>query len=388
MKSEHDCRQYWIDWLKLLACVGVACHHLYLVFIGMSSYGSMMAPEWLQGACRLMNVFLNGNFWVCLFCMLSGWLMADRRAASLRELLAAILKRYVRLVLPFAAAGSFILLLGWLAGFPTDEGSRILGNEWLGGYYSEPLTLRSWLCFALFFDAVLDGPVWMMRALLAGNCLVYACTYISFRLSAGWKGNVCCLLVAAGALCLLGAGSSCVYVACCLLGAAAGLLAQKCPWQAGGFYGQAVLPACWLFLFTCHGVLADYGRGEGAYVITPLWNTAYGMALLLLLPGSPKLLTAWDRKCSYGGMSLPVYLLHWPVICAVSLPAYAGLAEWLGYTWSVMLASFLALCVSFGLALLYQRLWGRPLQQMQVAAGKWIDCLCGNAKGMRQKYLP
>lgn len=104
---EKSKRIYWIDGLKGIACIMIFVHHFFVGFMPASYYGVGAMQHGNDGWEVLLSqnpasVLINGNFWVCVFCVLSGLVQGYKifSMESLDRLPKDMVKRYFRLSLP------------------------------------------------------------------------------------------------------------------------------------------------------------------------------------------------------------------------------------------------------------------------------------------------
>lgn len=173
MKKE---RFAFLDGLKGFACLGVFTHHFFLSFFPASYFGTDAAVMTASGFDVSLSVepysfFVNGNFWVCLFLVISAFLLSNkifqlRSKSAFDTLSETLLKRYLRLMIPAALIGIFSYFL-------TDLLTRT-GLNYLGKINS--LSFPSFLYHAvvhmwIFVDSSVQGPFWMLHYLLFGSYL-------------------------------------------------------------------------------------------------------------------------------------------------------------------------------------------------------------------------
>ena len=196
MKKE---RITFLDGLKGFACLGVFTHHFFLSFFPASYFGTEAAVMTASGFDASLSVepysfFVNGNFWVCLFLVVSAFLVSNKifqlrisyevlqgsasdSVSHEREqqcgqmpifdtLSATLLKRYLRLMIPAALIGIFSYFLTDLLTF---TGLNYLGKV-------NVLSFPSFLYHAvvhmwIFVDSSVQGPFWMLHYLLFGSYL-------------------------------------------------------------------------------------------------------------------------------------------------------------------------------------------------------------------------
>lgn len=105
MKSQ---RLDWIDGLRLLASFFIFADHYFLYFLPGSYYGRRVAGTEFAYALSQspVSVWINGNFWVCVFCIVSGLVASlkvfrnQNKPHGLQAIGDAAVNRYLRLVLP------------------------------------------------------------------------------------------------------------------------------------------------------------------------------------------------------------------------------------------------------------------------------------------------
>ena len=78
MQTTND-RVLWIDGLRGIACLAIFAHHFGCCFYPVTQYGpkgEMATPLGVALAQSPLGVLLNGNFWVCVFCVIAGFVAA------------------------------------------------------------------------------------------------------------------------------------------------------------------------------------------------------------------------------------------------------------------------------------------------------------------------
>lgn len=173
MKKE---RFTFLDGLKGFACLGVFTHHFFLSFFPASYFGTEAAVMTASGFDASLSVepysfFVNGNFWVCLFLVISAFLLSNKifqlkSKSAFDTLSETLLKRYLRLMIPAALIGVFSY---FLTGLLTLTGLNYLGKI-------NTLSFPSFLYHAvvhmwIFVDSSVQGPFWMLHYLLFGSYL-------------------------------------------------------------------------------------------------------------------------------------------------------------------------------------------------------------------------
>lgn len=163
----------WINGLKGLGCLMVFFHHYALSFYKGVYYGITVEPQTKSHidvllGCKPYGFIINGNFAVCLFIILSGFLFARRTMLLQKEgkqddLFIMGITRYFRLMPSVFIVGLSFYLLKKL---------EILLNINYSGYDSELNIFQ--LLYHIFIlqwvtgDASVMGPFWCMSTLFIG----------------------------------------------------------------------------------------------------------------------------------------------------------------------------------------------------------------------------
>ena len=372
MSAAGTQRIAWLDSLKFLACLAILWGHVFAIF----RPGTLAAP--VQQAVKACGALEMSCFWVPLFCAISGGLVRYHAGTGL---LRALAHRYRRFAVPFAIAG--LAIWGWLQILPAETqayGAR-LGNDWLATMYAAPPALGDVAAMALVFDAALDPPLWMLRDLFFGNAWVLACGWWHERRGGGraplalgaCAGAAAGVLGLAAGLGLLPAGLAAhiqpVAVHALLAGATAAgaLLPVRAGAERRGARGRAacgVLAAAWAAL-----TLLSFARGSVPDAALWLAGLALALAVLRALPAAAPVLRILSHpvlaRC--GALSLPLYLLHAPVLVTAALRCYGAALPALGHTAAVLAAAAAAL----GLSLLAAAAYARAQKMLAFSAGMW-----------------
>lgn len=171
-KREHF---VWVDGLKYIACFGILVSHFCSAFVEIdkNSFAAGQLSPVIDIIMNIFSMFLNGAFQVRLFCVIAGFLATQKVVNSERELIGSIIKRYLRFAIPFFSAGMILLIIEYTIGYHAVECGELLEAFWLGGHNITPVTFSDVLRMAFLFDHSIDAPLWTMRPIFLGTCLVY-----------------------------------------------------------------------------------------------------------------------------------------------------------------------------------------------------------------------
>ena len=119
-----------------------------------------------------LSVLVDSSLALYGFCILSGYLASFKQTTA-RNLLPQLLARYLRFVVPFFFINLVAFLLYYTVGYPTAEASALLHNAWLATYYTHAPTIPELLRATFTLNGDLNGPLWMMKYILLGTCIIY-----------------------------------------------------------------------------------------------------------------------------------------------------------------------------------------------------------------------
>lgn len=179
-------RNIWIDNLKLIAAYGVLAGHCYSLFIGQNQYGQEQLTSTASFFLKVTSFLYNGDMWVIVFCMLSGYFAASKHFTGLIDLLKSVIKRYMRFVGPLLLLAAVIALLSVTIGF--ELRTDYVANEWLG--LPMRVTLKSLLKMIFMFSPTLDGPLWTLRAMFVSGILMYIINFVLDYLNIKHKATI------------------------------------------------------------------------------------------------------------------------------------------------------------------------------------------------------
>lgn len=168
----------YLDGLRGLAATIVVTYHFTLAFLnGGIGSGTPLLQVVLNSP---LAIFLNGEFCVYVFFVLSGFVLSHSSDRSKSSLVIQITTRYLRLTVPMLAS----LLLGWAAihFFPssrlrlfTETGSIWLNKTSYGDWTPSLLEPIKAGLYAVYLKgwSLLNSSVWTMKTELRGSLLIF-----------------------------------------------------------------------------------------------------------------------------------------------------------------------------------------------------------------------
>ena len=176
----------YLDGIRGLAAFIVFIHHFaiafYPAYYSLEPAAAHMGKWEMEYGRSLYSVLTNGNFCVCVFFVLSGFVLSRKyfRAADISVLVSGAQRRFIRLYVPVAVTIviSYLLIKAHL--FYNTPVSHIAHSEWWFErmWTFEHPTRRMFQCLAyntMFFgDAAFDTTFWTIAIELFGSLFVFA----------------------------------------------------------------------------------------------------------------------------------------------------------------------------------------------------------------------
>ncbi|MGC2776890.1 MAG: acyltransferase family protein, partial [Bradyrhizobium sp.] len=152
-------RKSYLDGLRGVAAVVVFMGHLLL---------ALFDAFWI----------FNGRAAVCIFFVLSGFVLADLVDRSTMSPPAQVLRRYVRLVGPMLLTSAFAWALLAVGAYRNVEAATVTGSRWLALWYQfEPSFIKMvWeSVYGVFVTgaSAYNSNLWTMRPELIGSLFVF-----------------------------------------------------------------------------------------------------------------------------------------------------------------------------------------------------------------------
>ncbi len=193
-------REAWIDNLKFIACIAVFWGHFYSAFYGQLLDTSFLAKA--DSVCifiikHVLNILFNGDWWVYVFCIISGWLAWKKDVKTVKELTKAIAHRYIRFVVPVFAANILVIIIDRTIGFYSADVGVAINNNWLASNYCNRPSIAHVFTSALCLSNEYIGPIWVLKYIFWGTCVVYGIKYIATKFNVNNRNGHCDVCVVA-----------------------------------------------------------------------------------------------------------------------------------------------------------------------------------------------
>jgi peptidoglycan/LPS O-acetylase OafA/YrhL len=381
----------YLDTLRGIASVQVLLSHAMLAFFIGPAFASPSSGTLLGYLAASPVYFLiDGASAVCIFFVLSGYVLTPVFARSRATHGAMIGSRFLRLAIPAIAGCGFSALLFQFVGGSNLTAGAVAQSRWLAqGWRPAP---DLWFLKDAVINGVLlgfkDSSIVQWFGFPAASLASMDDSYVTplWTLSIEFYGSLLVLLLTrtrSWTLLLLAAiilGRS--YLLCFIAGHAAArfdLGRGRCvAWPAAAAVAAAGLGLCLTSHFFTPQVLVNTCAqpvrflppcplGKPDYLMRVYGASLFTVGIMQCAP--LRALLSHDRLRSLGRLSFPIYLTHWPVIFGVGSVTLLWLAPWAGAVTARLLAMLIVIAVTLIAALCFEpidrialevsRLWRR-----------------------------
>jgi peptidoglycan/LPS O-acetylase OafA/YrhL len=354
----------------------VCLFHFGVVFLPNTT--SVSAKSWGIGEHAIemspLNILANGNFAVCLFFVLSGYVLTQGfvRDGNLVRIWKAAAKRYPRLMLP-ALASVILAWIGLTAGAWHFEAVIPLTGRHIDGADSTSMSFVAAVMqgvYGTFFagDFRLNGILWTIQTEFYGSFLVFA-------LAAVFGGSRWRVLGYGAAMLACWGG---YYMAFPI-----GLVIAAISTRGGDRPRLAVVLAViglWL------GSYPPYSARDGIWVWPLMMFGAGDARLVSHILGAACLLQAvimspakhWFDHVVFrflGRISFSLYLIHWTILASLTCWLVLRLEPLLGYLPSISLAFAVTMPVTLAASYVFTRVIDEPSTRLADRFARWVAAL-------------
>lgn len=303
-------RLKWIDNLKLIAATGVfVCH--YTEAFAMQNAGNYLLPQWLITGYRYpLSMLINGEFWVCVFCVLSGYLLAGKQIDSVHIWFKTCINRYFRFLIPFTFANLLVWIIQNTFGFYSKMCGNLIQNTWLMNQYVTKYTLIEVMQNSIILGSDLNSCFWIIRHMFVASCFIYLTNYICYKYQIYVIKYIFLLAF------LLFPPT--YFIGCVYLGS---ILPKVSVEQKEKIQNKKI------FLFILSILMMSGTQnfisdciGVSILKINQYWELFYAAIIIVCIYSSNYLSDIFGKLKwnKFAKQSLTIYLLHWPVICSFS----------------------------------------------------------------------
>lgn len=372
----------YLDGLRGVAALAVLIGHSWLMFSQpISSYhvtdGVAALPAVLL---KIIGHVSNSNSAVCIFFLLSGYVMVDFGQGTLLSFPAQMVRRYIRLAIPILMTSSFAYLLLRFGLFRNAEAGRLFG-EWAGQWYqfapSGPSMVYEALVGTFSSGSNAYNPnLWTMHPELLGSFYVLLINAVAA--SRRWRMTLYACLIA-------------YYLFDYLPLFAVGALLREYEIEVRQLdrFPGAPITLCIIGLYLC--TFPDATLGPKLQIVYPLpefnldnarnWHSIGATLLLIgvLTSRAAQRPLASSPAKMLGRISFTLYLIHVPILCSLGSWLIVALAPY-GYTPAAAFGLFVTFFTCLVLSTLLSPLVDGSAVSMSRKLGRRVDELMADDK--------
>lgn len=268
----------------------------------------------------LLTSIANGELWVCVFCLLSGYLLNKKQIKTVRDAINNTVIRYVRLALPLFLANCFVFIISRTFGFASVKCGTLYANAWLASKYSTSYSKADVLKNSILMDNKMNMVFWVIRHMFIASALIYCVNFISLKIPKY------ALILRIAVTCVLFCVRSALFIGVCFLGTWVDYLESKMNRES-----SVLKILTMIALIMMLGVQNALAHISGCKVlhVNPYWEAAYSFLIILGIRNSVKLQNVIERVHlpDNAEISMTLYLLHWPILCSVSAAIFYECAK-------------------------------------------------------------
>ncbi len=303
----------------------------------------------------LLSVITNGNFCVCIFFVLSGFVLSQKyfNTHTLEDLVSGAQRRFLRLYIPvaFTITLSFVLMYTHLF-YNIPAGVVARSEWWFSPYIGYPECIgpyKDCMLYKTMFggDSTFDTTLWTIAPELFGSLCVFA----FLALTHNTRNRVVALLLML-VYCYL---TSSVYVAGFALGISLNYTMRNRHKQ-NKYMVMLGAPLLLLFALFLGGYPTSDNRtgtvfehmGHSLYDYTGWFHTIGGYLLILAFTLSLRMQRMISARVFrfLGYISFSLYLLHPLVLSSIGSYALLKMYKGIGYNHAVLVVFFICIAVT------------------------------------------
>lgn len=380
----RDTKLNFLEGVRGTAALVVVLHHLGLIFFPAINYLDKTKTHLGEGKLEMLiagtplSIFFNGSFAVCVFFVLSGFVLSHKfhQRGDKNILKEYAVKRYFRLLIPVAVIILICYLLSVFNLFTIHSVDKTTSaSEWLGGIFLElkgPLDALKNIFVDVFFnnDNRYNPVLWTMTIELMGSFLLFG--FLALCSSETKKSYWLHIIVVVVILMM----EKKIY-ACFIFGSLLSKLYTE------GFSLKVIWNVPLKILLLLIGLyFSTYPHGN--FVATSIWRylewPGYDMPQLVHVTGAfcimfvicfsngLKSFFALKPWVYLGKISFSFYLLHFPIICALGTAVFGYYIQSAGYLNAFLLACAASIPLTFVLAHFYHK-W---VDKKGIVLAEWI----------------
>lgn len=370
----------YLEGLRGVAALVVVFHHLVLMFYPALNFGEETNSISKFFATTPLNIFYNGDFAVCLFFVLSGYVLSYKYILSNNPqvLVGYAIKRYFRLLPLIAASIIFSVIFIRLNLIQTTELNTITkSGNWLLELFKCDTSFAA-IVKNLFYGVLFLGEnqynpvVWSMNLEFIGSLLLFVFLLVGHKLKPKWILFSITFIIAF----YLGY----YYYIAFLLGYALCYLNQNKKLHINSVPAKIILLA---FSIMCCSFPAAWQYWDSSIYsvmnvkVIDLYTFYHvlgsGILLLLVIQHQSSINFLSSKPVMFlGKISFPMYLFHLVLLVLITNPLFRILFPSLGYHFAFIVSVCITLPIIVGVSYLANQFIDKPALQFANKIEYWF----------------
>ena len=332
--QKRDYKNY-ISGLKGFACIMVMIGH----YLGLYKYADHFPADNI--VTRLFDKLLesdlkftvNESFWVILFFVVSGYLVAMSKISDIKIFIKKSSMRFFRLGIPILCSMLIVWALYKVVGFHTVETIGLFDSSFVQGAYNDSFkfteVLLSPINVLIFKKVSLNSPFWVLREMLFTSLIIYFLQFLHCKI----KNNSIFLTIV-----------GVVFFASMILSNVvfAGIFGYIINLIENHNDNKITSEKIFIFLAIIFSVLLYFiPRSRIACIF-------FG-SLILLIPKLPFACSIFSSKLAQyiNKISFGIYAFHWPIFCSIGMLCLIKLAANTGLFAACIISSVISVIITF-----------------------------------------
>lgn len=341
-------KKQYISSLKGFACFFVALGH----FLGTIKYASSIPLNttffsWLEE--YRLGFVLDESFWLYLFFIVSGYLVANSKVTTISHFFARSIIRFLRLALPIFAACCIIFVFNKFLPYYNAQTSAFFENAWLQNAYATDFSIRNLLLspFDVLFlkKVIFNSSYWVLRSMMCASFLTYFLTYVKTKNQSQKIFWILSVLLLLGSLCF----DRVIFV--CISGAF--ICYYEAPLQKlfkskMMLIGSGLLSLALCFLHSTVGAIAVFS-----------W-------MIIAIPRLLCVKNFLEAKVFnfIGEVSFGIYSFHWPIFCSCGALIIIKMWNILGGGYAILLAIIISTIATILISIFFYYVVEKPANKL------------------------
>lgn len=218
-----------------------------------------------------------------------------------------------RFAVPLLFVNLLIFCVGKTIGFSSAQCGNMMGNEWFAAQYAFDMRFSDVIISAVSLDKTLNSTFWIIRHMLAAFVLIYVVNYVNQKT----EGKLRALgIVATGLLVLY---PSTFFIGICCMGAYFDVILEE---MANKRMENSLKVLSAIAVVMLCGGQSIIASQIAFFSMSPFFEMVYSVVILLTISSSQNLQGVLEHPVmnmiESNVSSFSMYILHWPIICAVS----------------------------------------------------------------------